>query len=200
VVSGQWSVADEEEAMEMTKVSCNGCGAALQVPEGARFVTCRYCNASLEIKRTESAVYTETLERIDQRTAAMAEDLDAIRQGQEMERLDREWALRRAGFMRLSKDGTEREPSVAAGVLSIVIGGGFGLFWTVMAFGITSRGMGMGAPGPVMIFPLFGVLFIAGAVVMGLMTISRALRLQQAQREYERRRGEMAARGEEGKG
>jgi LSD1 subclass zinc finger protein len=180
--------------MELTPVTCNGCGAALQVPEGARFVTCRYCNASLEIKRTESTVYTETLQRIDQRTAEMAEDLGAIRQEHEIERLDREWALRRAGFMKHGKDGSTSEPTIVAGVMSIVIGGGFGLFWTVLAFAITSRGVGIGAPGPVMIFPLFGVLFIAGAVVMGLVTISRAMRFKQEQQNYQRQREEMVSR------
>jgi LSD1 subclass zinc finger protein len=180
--------------MELTRVSCYGCGAALQVPEGARFVTCRYCNASLEIKRNETTIYTETLERIDQRTAEMAEDLDAIRHEHEIERLDREWALRRAGFMTRSKDGTSSEPSMVGGILAMVIGGGFGLFWTVTAFSITSRGMAMGAPGGMSIFPLFGVVFIVAAIVSGLTMMSKAMRFQQAQRDYQRQREEMQAR------
>ena len=180
--------------MELTPVTCNGCGAALQVPEGARFVTCRYCNASLEIKRTDSAIYTETLQRIDQRTAEMAEDLDAIRHEHELERLDREWTLRRESFMSRSKHGNVTEPSVVGGIMAIVIGGGFGLFWTIMAFSITSHGAAMGAPLGISIFPLFGVLFIVVAVISGLTMMSKALRYQQEQRDYQRQREKVLAR------
>lgn len=177
--------------MELTQVSCNGCGAALQVPEGARFVTCRYCNASLEIKRTDSAIYTETLNRIDQRTAEMAEDLDAIRHAQEIERLDREWADRREGFMRRSKNGITREPTVAGGIAAIIITGAFGLFWTIMAFSMTSGAAAHGAPSAVAIFPCFGVVFIAAGVITGITSISKALRYQQAQRDFQRQREEL---------
>ncbi len=182
--------------MELTQVSCNGCGAALQVPEGARFITCRYCNASLEIKRTESAIYTETLQRIDQRTAEMVEDLNAIRHEHEVERLDREWAERCVGLMSRNKDGTTSAPSMLGGIMIMIVMGGFGLFWTIMAFSITGAGREMGAPAGISVFPLFGVLFIIVAVVLGLASIFKALRYQQEQREYQRQREEMHARGE----
>ena len=183
--------------METTQVSCNGCGAALQVPEGARFVTCRYCNASLEIKRTESAVYTETLQRIDQRTAEMAEDLNVIRHEHEVERLDREWAERSVGLMSRSKDGTSTPPSMVGSIIVMVIMGGFGLIWTVIAFGITGAGRAMGAPAAVSVFPLFGVLFVILAIVLGLVGITKARRFQQEQQEYQRQRGEMLSRGDD---
>lgn len=185
--------------MELTQVSCNGCGAALQVPDGARFVTCRYCSANLEIKRTDSTIYTETLNRIDQRTAEMAEDLDALRHEHELERLDREWALRREGLMSRGKHGSVSEPSMVGGIMAIVVGGGFGLFWTVMAFSMTSHGVGMGAPSGMSIFPLFGVVFIVGAVISGLTMMSKALGFQQEQRDYQRQREELLAHRTTGK-
>jgi len=36
------------------------------------FVTCRYCNSQLEIKRTESTITTDVLTRIDNNTTSMA--------------------------------------------------------------------------------------------------------------------------------
>ena len=119
--------------MDITTVSCNKCGAALQIAGTARFVTCRYCGAQLEVKRTESTISTEVLDRIDQRTADMAEDLDAIRRETQLERLDREWALRRDSLMSRDKYGRTRTPSVAGGLVMMLVTGGFGVFWTILA-------------------------------------------------------------------
>ena len=49
--------------MELISVSCNHCGAPLEVPPGANYVTCAHCGSRLAVKRTGSAVYTELLER-----------------------------------------------------------------------------------------------------------------------------------------
>lgn len=42
-------------------VDCNGCGASLKIGETTHFATCAKCAARLEVKRSESAVYTEVL-------------------------------------------------------------------------------------------------------------------------------------------
>ena len=88
--------------MDLTPVTCNHCGASLQVPPAARFVTCRYCNSQLEIKRNESTITTEVLQQINQNTASMAEDLHAIRRETEIERLDREWNQKRSRSLQYS--------------------------------------------------------------------------------------------------
>jgi len=44
------------------KVDCNACGTALSVEETTHFATCGKCAARLEIKRSESAVFTEVLD------------------------------------------------------------------------------------------------------------------------------------------
>ena len=178
--------------MDLTQVSCNGCGAALQIPANARFVTCRYCGANLEIKHTDSAVYTETLNRIDQRTAEMAEDLGAIRRAQEIERLDREWALERNGFMTRDKQGNLREPSATAGMLGAFIGGAFGLLWTIMACAITGSAP---AQGPFIIakviFPLFGIVFTVGAIMTGVKSSGSAAQFREAEQRYQQRRADL---------
>ncbi len=47
--------------MYQESVRCNECGAVLQAPSSARYVTCNHCNISLEVHRTSVATYTEAL-------------------------------------------------------------------------------------------------------------------------------------------
>ncbi len=67
----------------------------MEVGTGARFVTCRHCNSSLEIKRSDSAEWTELLQQVSQQTGKIQSDLDAIKAEQELERLEREWERER---------------------------------------------------------------------------------------------------------
>src|SRR4051794_6976316 len=98
----------------VSTVACNHCGAPLQVGPTTRFVTCTYCGAKLEVHRTATSMYTEVLEQIDQRTAKMAQDLEYIKRQGEIDRLDRDWALRRDSYMvRNNKSGGVSEPSMA---------------------------------------------------------------------------------------
>src|SRR5688500_10310212 len=105
----------------VTSVSCNHCGGPLQVPETTRFVTCSYCGMRLEIHRSGNAVYSEVLAAIDQRTAKMTDDLEAIRRQNEIERLDREWQMRRDSLMVSGKNGPH-EPSTIGGIFGLIMG------------------------------------------------------------------------------
>ena len=177
--------------MDITTVACNNCGAALDVPPAARFVTCRYCGANLEVKRTPSTISTELLDRIDQRTAAMAEDLGALRRSQELEQLDHEWQLRRDGLLIRGKNGSVSEPTTVGGIVLIVFSSVAGLAWMTFAFAITGGARAMGAPGVFSAFPLFGLVFIAFGVFGGIMTITRATRFRAERDDYERRRASL---------
>ena len=72
-------------------LNCANCGATLEVGPTARFVTCRHCHSSLEIKRSESAEWTELLLDVAKQTVQLHDDLDAMRAEQELDRLDRDW-------------------------------------------------------------------------------------------------------------
>jgi len=188
--------------METVPVSCNHCGASLQVPEWARFVTCRYCNSQLEIKRTESTITTEVLARIDQNTAAMAEDLHALRQESELERLDREWGQRQAALFMRDKYGNTSRPNAASGIVVAVIMGGFGVVWTIIASvisGTISAGAhAAGAPAPFSmlpcVFPLFGLFFIAMAVGICIKTAGKARQYEREEALYQAKRAELLSR------
>lgn len=132
--------------METLSVRCNHCGAPLQVSDATRFVTCQFCQSSLEVKRTDSTIFTEEVAKIAEHTGKMADSLEVIALQNELERLDRENAL--ALVAPRSKE-LSRVEGAAAGFVAVVfftIFISFGVFFAVSS-------SGHGAP---FIFPLFG--------------------------------------------
>jgi DNA-directed RNA polymerase subunit RPC12/RpoP len=164
-----------------TTVTCNHCGAPLAIADSTRFVNCTYCGARLEVHRKGNALYTEVLDAIDQRTKEIAADVGVIRRQNEIERLDREWAMRREELMVRGKNGSTSTPSIVGGVLVMLITTVFGGFWTVTA-------ANAGAPG---IFPLFGVFFILAGIAGGITMIVKAGQYDHEQRRYEAERARL---------
>jgi hypothetical protein len=77
--------------MKFITLSCNQCGAPLQVSEEAKFATCRFCSAQLAIEYSPGATFTRVLEVLCRQTADTARDLEAVKLHQELEQLDRNW-------------------------------------------------------------------------------------------------------------
>jgi hypothetical protein len=165
-------------ATEVTSVTCNHCGAPLQVPDSTRFVTCSHCGSQLEIHRSGNVVYTEVLERIEQRTERIAEDVSEIRRQNEVERLDREWQMRRDTLLVRDKNGNVSEPSGAGSMIGAGFAAIFGIIWTIVA---TSAG----AP---WFFALFGIGFVIAAVVGGFASIGKAATYRDEYQSYLRKR------------
>jgi DNA-directed RNA polymerase subunit RPC12/RpoP len=155
-------------------VSCNHCGAPLQIPTGTRFLTCTYCGSRLEVHQSQGAVYTKVLQSIDK----IAEDVSAIRRQNELEQLDREWMLRRDSLLVRGKDGRTAIPSTAASVVVCIITVVVGIGWTI---GTASAG----APG---LFTLFGLAFIAIGILTGISGATKASQYADAERDYQQRR------------
>ena len=177
--------------MKLLSLNCNHCGAPLEVPAKARFVTCAFCDASLVVQRTGSTYSTSVLEEIRQTTHALARDVAEMKAASEIEQLDREWALQKEELLGQSKDGRMSVPTKTAAIGGAVAVGGFGLFWTVMAAGITGHS---NAPGFLSCFPLFGLLFTAAAIFSGISMYSKADKFERAQRRYQRRRRDLGNR------
>jgi hypothetical protein len=162
-------------------LNCNACGAPLQVPVQANFVTCTFCSAQLAVRRTEGAITTEALEAIAQGTLKIGEDLETIKLHHELERLDREWTMGLDRYRVQGKDGHYSVPSATGSIFGGVIVIAFGIFWMIGA-------SSMGAPG---FFPLFGLIFIGVAVASMVSGSSKAVAYEQARQVYERRRQEV---------
>ncbi|HSQ55682.1 MAG TPA: hypothetical protein VLM40_08045, partial [Gemmata sp.] len=92
-------------------------------------------------------------------------------------------------FMMTGKYGRQFLPTRMMGV-GIAVGGGlFGLFWTIMAFSITSVAPEIGGFSAVkVIFPILGIGLTIGAVVFGIYTLKRADEYDRAFSEYQERR------------
>jgi hypothetical protein len=84
---------------ELSALTCGGCGARLSVAGAPKFVDCRFCGASLRVNRTESAITTEVLERVEELGAEVAD----LRKSDRLQALDMEWEGRRAWYRSQSK-------------------------------------------------------------------------------------------------
>jgi hypothetical protein len=166
---------------EISTVACNHCGAPLELGPTTRFLTCTHCGAKLQLHRSGNALYTEVLEAIDQRTRAMAQEMDDIRRQNELARLDREWMLRRDPLMVRGKHGGTSVPSAPTSIFGAIIGTVFGIVWTVAT-------ASTGAPA---FLPLVGVVVVIVALVTGVAGVAKAMQYEDEQRSYQQRREAM---------
>jgi hypothetical protein len=126
--------------METISVRCNHCGAPLHVGDSTRFVTCQFCKSSLEVKRTDSSVFTEEVAKIAENTGKMAGSLEVIELQNEIERLDREFG---SAQLNAHKAGPVQKVTVGA------MGAGMGIVFVTFGlfFAIGSSSMGVGGFG-----------------------------------------------------
>ncbi|WP_395749924.1 hypothetical protein [Prosthecobacter sp.] len=150
--------------MDTLSVRCNHCGAPLQVADKTRFVTCQFCHSSLEVKRTDSSIFTEEVAKIAENTGKMADSLEVLTIQNEIERLDRENAQALA-----ESHVTKVAPGAGLaggciGVIILLMFTSFGVFFAVSS-------SNMGAPA---IFPLFGGGFALIGIISLFAMISKA--------------------------
>jgi hypothetical protein len=117
----------------MDALTCNHCGAHLEVAATTKFVTCAHCNTVLEIKRTGSARFTEVYgpaaqpagvtdqpapvgpksqgssKFMGEADVALEEELNAI---------DRHWDLERERYLLTSEFGGKQIPSKRRGLFA----------------------------------------------------------------------------------
>jgi len=182
--------------MELLALTCQHCSAPLQVPPSAKFVTCTHCGSQLAIRHTGSVAYTETLEAIDARTERMAEQLDDLHRRTAIGDLDRQWERQREEFYMQDNDGRKQLPTKGASIFAGVAAAAFGTLWTAVACGMGGMGFGNG-PGPFkvigLIFPLFGVVFIAVGLWAAWQGYHKAEAHERAKARYEAERARLAA-------
>ena len=101
--------------MQLEKIACNSCGAPLEVAGTARFATCRHCGTQLSIQRTETATFTEVIEKLAATTEELSEKINTLTGHSELAALDREWELERQKYLVTGKDGDRtRQFGIAA--------------------------------------------------------------------------------------
>ncbi len=166
--------------MTTERLNCNQCGATLDVPTSANFVTCNACGAQLTVKRSGGVSYTEASSGPVLRE--MADRLDELTCQNELARIDREWDIEQQTYLRTGRYGQRYRPTVGMSIFTgvvAVIGGGI---WTLFTLSITS---GMGGFG--VVFPIFGVFFVAMGVGMAIYNYNLATRYEQGYQAYQER-------------
>lgn len=153
--------------LSLEKMLCDSCGAPLQVPSTANFVTCQHCQTALSVKRDNSIHYTQILEDIYEKTQELGERIDAISGWHEVEALDRKWEMDR---QRLLKPGETVATSFETNA-SIIFG---------MLIGCTSVLAGFFIAEPLIFGLLLTVLICGRAIYRG----NRAIRFRNYENRY----------------
>jgi len=74
--------------MELKKITCDGCGAALSITGEPNFIDCRFCGASLRVVRNETATFTEVRKQID----ALGGEVARLHKEARLRAIDDDWA------------------------------------------------------------------------------------------------------------
>ncbi len=176
--------------MTLEPITCNNCGAALDVPPEANYVTCAYCGSRLEVKRTPSVVYTQVLQQLDARTQRLSADVSQLQLDRELAQIDRDWEQQRQRYLLRDRTGATIEPggpltawSVGLTVIGIVVLTVFAFVWPGMLAGEYGEA-----------FFLIALAFV-GLMIWGTVTrISQVTNYQRAKRAYEARRSAVVQR------
>lgn len=119
----------------------------------------------------------------------LAEQLAEVKYQNELAQIDREWEMERQQYLLRGRYGTTHVPTAGAGIGMAVVGGLFGVFWTIMAVAMTSDAPDFGAFSVAKVFfPLFGVVFTVAAIGFGIHAHSRAQKYEAAFAAYKARR------------
>jgi hypothetical protein len=173
--------------MELVRLACNGCGADIEVTEDARFVTCRYCDAKLEVKHTEGATFTavreavKRVERVEKKTREIEDEVAELRAENDLLELEHDWEEQRKDLMLKAKDGTLTEPS-----RTMAFGVGIGAFVIGVALMILVPTQGI----------LIGLGFAGFGCLGAFLLHAKAVTYEAAVAEYEARRAAIVDRAE----
>lgn len=163
--------------MNIESVQCNNCGAPLELPESARFATCRHCGAQLAVHRSTAAVTTEVLERVAAQVDRVADEVQQLRIQNELQRLDMNWERERQKLFVRTKNGPAREPTEASGIVVMVIACVMALVFGGVA---ASNGFGAGIVG--------AVLMALGGVFAGFQIMNKSRQMRTARSRYQTQR------------
>ena len=97
--------------------------------------------------------------------------------------------MERQQYLIRGRNGISDVPTAGMGIGSAVVGGGFGVLWTIMAVAMTAAAPDFGGfSAAKVIFPLFGVVFIVATIGFGIHAYSRAQKYDEAFAAYKARR------------
>lgn len=173
-------------------LSCNSCGAPLQVPQSANYLKCNHCGQQLVVRRSESATFTEAIDRLTETTDSLSEQVEELSRQNRLAALDRHWEQDKESFMVSGKDGHRHLPNESGSLIGGIVIGVFGCIWTVMAIALLSGAPAVGAFSVAkFLFPAFGVLFVVFGVSASMRSYDKAAKYRAARLRYEDKRRQL---------
>lgn len=119
----------------------------------------------------------------------MSDQLAEVKYQNELARIDREWEIEREQYLVSDRYGQQHVPTPGISTGVAILGGLFGVFWTILATSIAGAFPRQGAFGIAkVLLPLFGVFFTVAAISYGLYCRSKAKRYLKAFEKYKARR------------
>jgi len=111
------ALTEGRDALKLISLGCRNCGVPLEVPDGARFVTCMHCGTQLAVRHSGSAAYTEKLDALDRRTETIGQQVDEFDRDSAVVELDREWKRELEQYGNPHTDQTAAGCIIAFGLL-----------------------------------------------------------------------------------
>ncbi|MCP4593983.1 MAG: hypothetical protein GY842_24895 [bacterium] len=138
--------------MQLISVNCPNCGAPVKIPEAARYVKCTHCCASLEVSREGNAFNVDLIERIE----GLEYQIETLRLQNELERVEREWMMKRELHLVRQKNGRLVEPDATRAIVGGLALVAFGVLWIHVAISIAASARGC-LPGILLILIAVGL-------------------------------------------
>ena len=177
--------------MKLIPLNCRNCGAPLEVPDDATYLTCGHCGTRLVVEGTGAAAHIELLDTLDERTGRIEEQVVALHRHGALAELDREWKLEKDGHYLSST----HQGSTTRYLPTRLHAWGRGLAALIPAavmLAMFHDWIGRTDPFGIIAAALPAVI-VASGIGMGLFTHRRAVAYELAEHRYRRRRAAVAA-------
>jgi LSD1 subclass zinc finger protein len=104
--------------MRLEELTCNSCGAPLEVPESANFVKCNHCLKQLAVRRTDDVTFTETIDRLAEQSELFSNRIADLELQRQLDELEREWQKAREPLLgsRTGSIPTIRDATIIAAI------------------------------------------------------------------------------------
>ena len=175
--------------IETQSLTCDGCGATLQIPRSARFVNCQYCSSKLAVHRSPDVVFTEALDELTGNTAGMKSQLELLNRHHELAAFDREWEQKKQKYF-VTNGGAERRPAAATAIAGGIFSTAFLLVWIAISGAIAIAFSSVLYPligffGWIpFLFPAFGVFALIATISAAAIETTKAKEFEQAEAAY----------------
>lgn len=106
--------------MKIISLNCNHCGAPLDVPAKAKYVTCGFCDSRLQVQHTGNTYSTTVIEQLVEQANQIQEDVEFLKRQAAIAELDERWKRQRSKFTVRDNNGRESIPTAMGAALQAI--------------------------------------------------------------------------------